>query len=816
MWAYKSGYLAKYHNNLIYANGSTIEIIFQFENLVQIQDLQIAPCGTVIVVTSNKNNYDLFSVYILLKDHPASVPTVKVPTVKLVNSIFTVAKFYQNLTIVQWPKAEPYHIFGSAIIFISPSMSRMFVYGFEKNLPKLEKYIAITTTKTEDNQDLPVGTSVQSILLTNLEVNACVCVAANTFVFQQGPCLFYFNHKFSSVNFFHGGKISKKTLINAIQMRDELAFTLVDSEDKKYISTPKNNKIFPNEHYRRGFFTQRVFRCKRFEKEESIYYEYFTQDEKYTFTTKTLLNKFDIYEVPNGLIVVNEEFGSGAKMRDLQDNVLVVDFDYFTKEAARYDDGIVLDANGEHFFIEIVKKIVTNPEGAEKSILDVKLHNLKLTTSDSICEIDLIAHNEQIIVRKQELDESKETLPEFYNLDVRTGALEPVIFNKKLIETSDGFYYFDGCKSVSFHEEINLALRSFPKEKLSKINWEMLMIDPLSPDSVVHIDKIRFVDINKNISRTYNKKTSELGAATVYFDQNEKYLSKFVMARRANNHHNILHPMIIGSSGTGPVKVAVNAIIDEFVETYFKIDGFFLIPTQAFSNADSDLKIILGWCLHNLVYLLEGPIGHHLPLALLGAIVDRRHLNDSELDYYAKLSDPDLYTTLNSMPKDQLAESGYETRAEWLSMMCRYSHSDIESYKLLAEGFKSFSEKNPLEGANIVTADYFISGSYKIKPAKLISNFSIGTSAEVFVVSLSERLNAASQTQIRNFVFNITGSYHLDKKNKIKIQIDELKTHAYKLIVCYKTLSISKDVDASSYDALIDGLLKNQQAKIFG
>jgi hypothetical protein len=809
MWAYKSGYLTSYENTLIYVNETTTEIetIFHFDYFVHLREIYVAPSGAIAVITEVNSDYHYLNVYCLLKDHPRRLPKdSKCASVQLGDDLFV--KFHENLTVFRWLNTfDSRYFFGSALIL--KRNYYMFFYLMETKSINFGKYLPQAGIKYDNEQNLPSKTSFFKILLTHKKIP--IFVEGNMLYFQEGPCIFHIDDKFN-VSFNHGGPMCTGKLTCVMKEDSNVFFNLCDN-DITFWHNPKNviqNDI--DESLCQGVHSKRFLKCRKPYENEPMF-EYVTIDGEFTFKMLVELKYFDYYVVPDGMIVVVGRYVcGGGKYTDeqlellkdnfiRQGNVLIAIYDYYYGKAIDHENGIILDMEDEYYYLSMETQYV------------IDLHDCV-----DIMEFHVFSGSNGTIVKY--LVESEDyfyTMPPYFKklIGIREGKqiLEPVSYKKTLLETSEGFYCFDGYESTPFHEETNIALRNLPKHYMEHVDLNMLLIDPMSADAVKYIEKLVYMGRNTEIPRNYAVRKSTYHEAPVNFDQVEKYLPKFIMARLVNNHHSILKPLINGSAGIGPVKLALNAIIDEIVETYFKFDKHFLIPKESFRTANAETKMILGWILHNTLYLLGGPIGYHLPFALLSAILGRG-ANETELELYAKASDSSLYKRLNTMSDAELSECGYESRLEWLSMMCRYAESDVSLYKDFADGFRSFAETDHLAHTNIVTVDYFISGPNKIGASELIANLEFDEKSDVFGVELSERLELATQRELRNFLFNLTGSYHLTK-NKIQIYSEALD-HDYKLAVCHRLLVISSKLETSAYTVVINELLQPQQAKILG
>jgi hypothetical protein len=382
---------------------------------------------------------------------------------------------------------------------------------------------------------------------------------------------------------------------------------------------------------------------------------------------------------------------------------------------------------------------------------------------------------------------------------------------KSLIKGINGFYYFDGHKFSEFHEKVNLFLRDLTEDQIKKLDIDELALNSMDVDFVDNLrTSLVLRTLDKNLNRKYRLSPKPYDEAIVAFTEGEEYLDTVILARKVNRYHSKFTFALIDSSGRGPVRVVSNTIIKEFVNRYFKYDGCFLIPTT-FRNLTSEEKFNLGWIVHNILYITKVPIGCHLPLALLSTLI-KREPEEAELEMFAKATDEITYNMLNKLDELSIKAAGYNTRFEWLSMICRYSKKDLELYDSFADGFISFSAENPLKGANLLTADYFISGANTLDLSEMISKLissSEGTIYELCSEKLVARLVSASEVDIKNFVFNLNGTYHLDGSENVVFGDPEGGVD-YKFGVCFNTLTISTKIKPENFDYLIDELFKIQ------
>jgi hypothetical protein len=838
MKAYKKGFLTIIDNALIYIDDNVAKTIFVIPDLIEDDrtHISVTVCGTIILSCKN-NEYEV--VYCLKHGHPRYIPKGDFPKAMYHEyNDRVLATFYDKIIKFNTDYVDCV-IFGSCIAIIGSEF--MYVYALQPREPIKNTFLPSLGIKWKD--DLVSYDDEQLIHIIFTQKNVEVRLSNDSLFYKVGTCVFCFydfnilfvNRHANTNKLFIGAEFDGPNLsrISWIKPSTQKYRTYdiingVDIEDEAVLIVRTNKTL----HLR--------------DLDEKL--EYTHAEHKFCLEKDYKIH--DFIDIHNGLIVlVSRKINSEPEEPEepegpeevefkiqYQSNVVIVcsrDWDY--QDVINYNGGILQRSGNGWYFISMKDQfeICFNDDGRTdvrpSERIGTTIHDdgqrpsEKKSTlgdfydDDNFWFYDFVEVNACVFARRYYDDDGN--LPKLQKLKSVSFdtpiQLEPVKMKLSLIRTKNGFNLFDGHEFTGFHEKINLDLKKLSHEQFELLDAEMFFKNRDNLDIVSNlIDKINLMLTNKSISRSYNPLKKPFSDAIIGFVEGERYLETALMACTVNRHNSRLNFALAGSTGPGPVKVVANTIIDEFVTKYFRFDGFFLVPTTVFKTEFEFFHFTMGNLLHNILHVTKTPIGYHLPLALLCGLINRKpHI--VELEFYAKLADHQTYDILNSSSQADLQEAGYNSRYEWLCMLCRYAEDDIILYKKFVEGFVTFCgpESYPLHNANLVSADYFISGSYDVDistfASKLMSKIDHDKYFEQFVC----RLVSATKSEIKNFVFNLTGTYHLTGQEDIRFD-DNLDQVDYKFIVCSNLLVISSGVQMENFDLLIDELFRPLQAKM--
>jgi hypothetical protein len=840
MVRYDDGILSIIDGTMVLIKDGIAETLFTFHDDMAADHVSftIMTCGTIILQASfgtglnqDENKY----LYCFHKDYPKKIPEGEFPQAMNHYKMSTVfATFYPNLVVFDLSEMTNFEVFGSNIVFINNKMLHLYSFNYSNsNLSGLS--IPTTSIVYKNKQsNLPLT----KICL--IEPITKSIILDDRYAFQQGMCT-YIIHNYS-VACFHGycnigdtllglstkeGKTFELGLINT--KGDFKTWDLMEKKERygEYIkTTPSTLKTYlvkqlplPLENINIDEDSPKPLHKIEVKMESS--------DTVYTFN---LAGKEigDYHEVPGGLIVItwnkykNEDKTTGIEPTyELQGNVLIANYENWICSSTHFGDGILQrTTDTTYYYLSIKNQFRIKSDLFANENMRLFFETIpagKYVKRQSYCQYPTMSDESDNLDLGCDQNKNFYEIHEIESLNLETHELIckkafPQA-KKSIIKGLNGFYYFDGSKFVGFHEKINMSLRNLSDIELKTLDAELMAQYALDFDFVdILRKKANYRTLNKNVNRKYSPTKNLCDTATVTFIEGEEYLDTILLAKKVNRHHQRLTFELIGSSGHGPRKIVANTIVKDFVNRYFKFDKQFLVPTK-FSELDEATKFDLGWILHNILHLTETPIGYRLPLAFLANLIGREP-DETELELFAEDMDPAMYDYMNKADEKILEEEGYETRFEWLSMMCRYSKDDMQLYKSFADGFLSFAKNNPIRKANLITADHFISGS-KINPSALISYLidTKKTSHKLRCEKLVEKLTNASESELRIFAFNLTGTYHLSGNEKIEF-VESLDQMAYKFSVCFSTLSISKKVKLHAFDQLISELFKSDQANI--
>jgi hypothetical protein len=795
MRSYKKGFVSVVDKNLIYVKNNKAKILFTFpeneNNAVSFYN--VTPTNELIIGFGTKEKCK--KIYCLLESHPTSVPNDPCPQAISGDQKETFAWFHQNLTIFNVERFFDYKIFGSNIVLIYPDI--LYFYSLKFHNEKLTKCMPTLDIMWKDN--ISANVSLTRIpLITKIKSYICL---ENHFIFQQDMCIYIVRD--NTMNFSTGYTDNGQKLTGVIYNNNKITHLSISSGHSESGTYDTVKNTLTRGEYIQNTPTHKTYRYTLTKNTKQIKYE--NHNRKYDFILQFDEEIMDLVELDDKLVVlVNKPTIPNPYFRTNK-NILFAYFnDWRSANLRAFDDGI-LELNGDDWYFISAKQ-------------QFKI-TLEIETDYKFVGFVTLSDGTLIMQQIKESVSSNFPLAKFYKVkSIKKGCIKviPNIGPLTIVKCGTKFGCFDGHSFINFNDEINSYLATLSDADLKSFNTEDLIKNLENLDYVRDIKEVLFYKtLNANISRLYNTaKTKYNTDAEVVFIEGDQYLETVMLAKKVNRYHSRLTFTLIGSTGEGPTKIVASTIIKQFIDTYFKLDKNFYIPANSFKDLSPDDKFSLGWIMHNVLHLTCNPIGYHLPLGLLASLI-KREPHVVELEIYAKLMDENMYNMLNSMSVDDLKEEGYETRYDWLSMLCRYSSTDMDLYKPFADGFRAFSLKDPLEKCNIITADRFISGTREISVSELISKLmqnAEGTTYARLAEMLVDRLICASQEELKIFVFNLTGTFHLNGTERI--EFDSMDKISYKFSVCFSKLYISKKCEAETFGLLIDELFEPQQARI--
>jgi hypothetical protein len=258
------------------------------------------------------------------------------------------------------------------------------------------------------------------------------------------------------------------------------------------------------------------------------------------------------------------------------------------------------------------------------------------------------------------------------------------------------------------------------------------------------VDKFTELAIHNNpndmqlVSKHYivrNKKEFEQNVALTVNISANKFDKLFNIIEMLDNSSNFSINFMKGTTsvsyGDGPKREFMETAVMDFSEKYLTKHNlcceFNIDKIQQFS--DDDL-ICIGSMLHTVICHSNNHLPIRLPLPLVTTIL-RKEPSVAELEYFAKLEDPDAFNILYECKSDpeKIKDYGYDTYEQCLAFLCKYYHSDAKTNSKImhicseiSKGFKNYNEIKNLSIMNSPTLDYFLSGDYHLDRDLLIKN----------------------------------------------------------------------------------------------
>jgi hypothetical protein len=823
MWPYKKGFLTVIEDALIYIKGHSgkAKTIFTFETKFLVEKLNIAGDNTILICVKNSEHER--HLICLLEGHRGSIKDQKKSSVKII-SARTLNKlyFYDKIVIFGLTPEATYYVFGSNVVITSPNDYQLYIYSFSGKTLTSEVLKLPVVKFTSHN--CAMAKNFFKVLLCNTIDN--VVISDNHCLFRQGASIFCLRPDLTSPCFHDEETVGTK-LVGALlnnENKIELLGLVNETETKTKFMTLSTETKFELTDKRCIMHTLTNKVLKTSHKKSNIKYK--VCDGKYKFSLPFNAKCLEFVEVSNGLIVLVSDKSENACVQpkfELKGDVLIATaIDWNVNSISRYAVGIFALCNNGWCLLSL------------QASFEIRVTTAKIASDTHGQEVFGFASVDYVKECSFEMKEcigfygwvfatraTGSILPTFCRATnaSSTASFEPAWSKKatSLVKISDKYYCFDGSNFVPLHKKISQALLDLTTEQFNKISALEIYKQRQNPDYVTKIMSVHLLEIQPYY-RSYSLNDAPCDTQTIMFYEDDNFLKKVLLARKVHSHNKMLNFGLIGSHGSGPSKVVSGMIARQFVEKYFKLDGFFLVPNEKFLSAKDKKKFILGWILHNILHLTNAPIVQHLPLALLCALV-RKEATEIELEHYAKLADPETYAMMETMDTLTLKTEGYNDKLDWLSMLCRYSPNDIVHFVPFANGFRSFSLEDHFTEMNLVTMDDFLSGSYVVDPSHIVMKLSKycedckKPKQVALATRLVDKLLNASNSELTIFAQNINGIPHLNGKEHIKFD-NHMQNAYYKFSVCFSTLYLSDAVEISYHEFLIADLFKIQQARL--
>ena len=207
------------------------------------------------------------------------------------------------------------------------------------------------------------------------------------------------------------------------------------------------------------------------------------------------------------------------------------------------------------------------------------------------------------------------------------------------------------------------------------------------------------------------------------------------------------------SFGDGTKREFMELAINEFAEKYLiKHNVCTEFNTSALEILSDHQLIIIGSMLHAIICHNLNNLPIRLPIIFISSLLSNLAPNTSELEYFAKMEDPEAFYTIYKIRYDPeiIASTGYESYNKCLKILSKYCHeddtTDILAKKIsdkIAIGFKTYGDIENIEMMNYPTLDYFLSGPYVIDRQLIIKKL---------IVSSDDNKSNSYKNQILNII----------------------------------------------------------------
>lgn len=259
----------------------------------------------------------------------------------------------------------------------------------------------------------------------------------------------------------------------------------------------------------------------------------------------------------------------------------------------------------------------------------------------------------------------------------------------------------------------------------------------------------------------------------------------------------------IVSYGDGPKREFMESAINEFFEKYLiKHNILTTFNLEKISEFLEDELISIGYMLHAVICHSCNPLPFKLPLILLET-VKKKPIKLEELEYFAKIEDPELFNNAfkfrNNLEAFKSLDAGYDSYYDLICDVCKYQtnldKNISEICKNIGIGFKSYMEIKNLNIMNYPTLDYYISGDPLIDRRLLIKNLEVNsidseTNYTDIVVNIIKNL---SEDKLIILLRNWSGT-SIVKKN-VLYRVDIMKSkHMVNQDIHYATCSLTMNI----------------------
>jgi len=352
-----------------------------------------------------------------------------------------------------------------------------------------------------------------------------------------------------------------------------------------------------------------------------------------------------------------------------------------------------------------------------------------------LCSFNRYSESEYNISEINQIHINDETCYRIYICNNLPSKITNISFTGHIILVeADGKFYYRTFANIGDGPANDFAVDKFTEISINVNNKKISMV---SKNLIVYRRRAENDDNdddnNDSISLLINVNSNKF----------EKLLAIMEMLNGINNFEiKLVKNGSVISYGDGPKREFMEAAINQFADEYLiKNNNIMEYNFEKMKRFTNDDLVYIGHMLHAVICNSMNSLSIRLPISLLVAIKNK-NIKLNELEYFARLEDPELFETVNkfSSNPDFFAEldSEYTTYEKFIKHMCRCFYLDKDKNDAMknisdkiAEGFKTYNEVKNINSMNFPTLDCYLSGDYFIDRETLIKNLQV-TSSENF------------------------------------------------------------------------------------
>ncbi len=312
---------------------------------------------------------------------------------------------------------------------------------------------------------------------------------------------------------------------------------------------------------------------------------------------------------------------------------------------------------------------------------------------------------------------------------------------------------------------------------------------------VIYDKKIYDNEVTLNVSTTESKKLKKL-------------INIIEMIPKSTNFHiNFVKGSQIISYGNGPKRDFMEVAMIEFSDKYLiKHNNCCEFNLDKISKLSDEQLMTIGRMLHAVICHSNNSLPIRLPIILISSILGK-NLKIKDLEYYAKIEDPQAYEKLYPYKddNDMIKTFGYDSYEECLNILCKNHYNEAKKNivdnicKYIACGFIDYCEIKNTYVMNIPTMDYYISGDYKIDVDLLLEKITFkGIGKKKKSSFIIDMIKSMDQQKLAIFLKNWSGTSIVKRSMSYIINFcNNLETDIH-FATCNFELSINKKLFANT------------------